>query len=155
MAYIISGLDGNVFAHLFGKDEHYLAAHRAVRVRAETASRYPDRIALRDVPEGENAILINHVYQSAESPYFGTHAIYIHEGAITPGLYVDQIPDYLATRLLSLRAFNDQHRIMTADVTPGHEAERLILQLLDRPDTRYIHAHSARFGCYLCLIERS
>lgn len=155
MAYTIRGLNSSAFTHLFGQDENYLARHLARRMRADKNSGFPDRIALRDVPEGEYAILINHAYQPAETPYFGRHAIFIHEGCTSQGVYQDEVPPYLTTRLLSLRAFNTAHMIIAAEVTPGSEAEGVIFQMLRQPETAYIHVHSARFGCYLCVIERS
>lgn len=155
MAYTIRGLDSREFTHLFGQDERYLALHLAVRKRADKNAGFPDRIALRDVPEGEYAILVNHAYQPAATPYSGRHAIYIHEGCTTQGVFQDEVPAYLTSRLLSLRAFNTAHMIIAAEVSPGSEAEPLILQMLRQPETAYIHVHSARFGCYLCVIERS
>ncbi|WAH62105.1 DUF1203 domain-containing protein (plasmid) [Pseudomonas silvicola] len=76
MHYIISGLNSSDFAHLYGKDDEYLAQYSARRVLASQASALPDRIGLKDVPPGAHAILLNHTYQPAQSPYQGKHAIF-------------------------------------------------------------------------------
>lgn len=80
MNYRISGLKAEPFAHLYGQSESYLKKHNAIRQTVECYPGYPDRISLCDIPVGETALLINHIYQPADSPYFGTHAIYIREG---------------------------------------------------------------------------
>ncbi|OON41447.1 hypothetical protein BTJ39_05680 [Izhakiella australiensis] len=154
MNYTVLGLDSSEFTHLYGQSDDYLAAHQAVRVKAQSESDYPDRIALRNVPVGENAILVNHVYQPAKSPYFGRHAIFIHEGASGQGRYENEVPEYLFTRQISLRAFNEAHMIIAAHVAEGADVENLIFQLFANAQTSYIHAHSARFGCYMCAIKR-
>jgi hypothetical protein len=154
MHYIISGLNSSDFAHLYGKDDEYLAQYNARRVLASQASALPDRIGLKDVPPGAYAILLNHTYQPAKSPYQGKHAIFIHEGCMQSGIFYNEIPEYLAKRQLSLRAFNLEHCIIAAELATGDEVEQTVLDLLQRPETVYIHAHSARFGCYLAAINR-
>lgn len=154
MHYVISGLKSSDFAHLYGRDDEYLAQHNARRVLASPDSALPDRIGLKDVPSGENAILLNHTYQPAQSPYHGKHAIFIHEGCIKSGLFYNEIPKYLAKRQLSLRAFNIEHCIIAAELATGEDIEPMVLTLLQMPETAYIHAHSARYGCYLAAIRK-
>ncbi|ORM67341.1 DUF1203 domain-containing protein [Pantoea rwandensis] len=155
MHYVISGLNSSEFAHLYGQDSDYLARHNARRVTADIHSALPDRIGLKDVPPGENAILLNHTYQPAQSPYHGQHAIFIHEGCTHSGVFNDEIPEYLAKRQLSLRAFNLEHCIIAAELATGYEVEQTVLALLQRPETAYIHAHSAQFGCYLARVSKT
>ncbi|KJV48723.1 hypothetical protein VH86_08905 [Pantoea sp. BL1] len=154
MHYIISGLNSSDFAHLYGQDDEYLAQYNARRVLASHNSALPDRIGLKDVPSGENAILLNHTYQPAQSPYQGKHAIFIHEGCTHSGLFHNEIPEYLAKRQLSLRAFNHEHCIIAAELVTDDAVEQTVLALLQRPETVYVHAHSARFGCYLAAIHQ-
>lgn len=85
MGFRIQGLNPEPFTHLFGKDEHYLKQHRALRISVDSYPGYPDRISLRDIPAGETAILINHTYQPADTPYHGSHAVYLWEGCNEQG----------------------------------------------------------------------
>lgn len=62
MGYIISGLKAGQFTHLFEQSESYLKRHGAVRPIVDNCPVYPDGISLRDIPAGETALLINHIY---------------------------------------------------------------------------------------------
>ena len=57
-------------------------------------------------------------------------------------------------RLLSLRAFDNDHMMVDADVVDGAEAEPVIERLLANARTAYVHAHYAKAGCYAARIER-
>ena len=133
MHYIISGLNSSDFAHLYGKDDEYLAQYNARRVLASQASALPDRIGLKDDPPGAHAILLNHTYQPAQSPYQGKHAIFIHEGCMQSGIFYSEIPEYLAKRQLSLRAFNLEHCIIAAELATGDEVEPTIFRSATAP----------------------
>jgi len=115
MKYKISGLNAGQFAHLFGQSDEYLRKHHAVRQTVECYPGYPDRISLCDIPVGESALLINHIYQPADTPYFGTHAIYIWEGCTRQGIYINELPEVLLSRTLSLRAYDGKHFLKEAD----------------------------------------
>ena len=58
-------------------------------------------------------------------------------------------------RLLSLRGFSADGSMVDADVVDGSDAEALIERLFADPAVAYIHAHSARPGCYLARIDRA
>ncbi|WP_437614939.1 DUF1203 domain-containing protein [Erwinia sp. V71] len=154
MQYKISGLNAAPFTHLFGQDEGYLKKHGAVRKTVESYPGYPDRISLCDIPPGETALLINHIYQPADTPYFGTHAIYVWEGCTEQGIYINRLPEVMMNRLLSLRGYDENHLIIQADICEGRSAEHLISQFFDDPAVSYIQIHNAKRGCYSCLAER-
>lgn len=154
MSYRISGLSPAPFAHLFGLSDDDLAKHGAERVTAHAANTYPDRIEMRDADVGETLLLLNHTYQTAHSPYHGTHAIYVIEGATQTYEAVDEVPEVMSRRLLSLRGFNDADKIADGRVVPGTEADATIRDMLRNEDIRYIHAHNAGHGCYSGLVER-
>ena len=58
-------------------------------------------------------------------------------------------------RTPSLRAFDTEGLIVTADLVEGRQAEGLIQQLLANPKVDYIQAHYAKYGCYAARIERA
>ncbi|MBF9043010.1 DUF1203 domain-containing protein [Rhodobacterales bacterium HKCCE4037] len=155
MHFRIRGLDPAPFTHLYGLSDADLAAHGAERYIADAPNSLPDRITMRDAEPGEAMILLNHTYQPATSAYHGTHAIFVKEGATETYDAVDEIPPVMAHRLLSLRGFDEGHKIADGRVVPGSEAAKAIRDMFANPAIRYIHAHNAGHGCYSGLVERA
>ena len=155
MAYRITGLSPEPFRHLFGLSDAELAAQGARRCIANATPGFPDRVEMRDARPGESLILVNHVHQPADTPYRSAHAIFVREGADAPYDRVNEVPDVLRVRMLSLRAFDTDHMMVDADLVDGREVEALIARLLADPRTAYIHAHYAKPGCYAGLIARA
>lgn len=155
MNYRITGLSPEPFRHLFGLPEAELAKHSAKRYVADAKPGFPCRIEMRDAEPGETLLLVNHVSQAADTPYRATHAIFVREGATKTFDEVNQVPDVMRTRLLSLRAFGADGMMIDADVAEGAEIEPLIERLLGNPRVSTIHAHNAKRGCYSGRIERA
>lgn len=154
MTFRITGLSPSPFAHLFGQPDETLAAHGARRHVVTAKPGFPDRIALRDAEIGESVLLLNHVHQPADTPYRASHAIFVAEAGGTAYDRVGEIPEALAIRPLSLRAFTADGDMIDADLAEGASLEPTILRLLANPATAYIHAHFAKRGCYAARIDR-
>lgn len=155
MTYRITGLDAAPFRPLFGLSDVELFRRGVHRVVVREAHSAPDRIELRDAEPGESVLLLNHVYLDVNSPYRGAHAIYVREWAETTFDGVDQIPDSLQRRLISLRAFDADGMMVDADVIDGAALAGLIGRFFDRQDVAFLHAHHARRGCYAARVERA
>ncbi|TZG27804.1 DUF1203 domain-containing protein [Sphingomonas montanisoli] len=155
MSFRLSGLDPAPFRHLYGLTDEALAEHGARRYVVDTAPGFPDRVEMRDLLPGEHAILINHVHQPADTPYRASHAIFVREGARTAWSEIDTIPHALRIRPISLRAFDDDHEMVDADLIDGCDIEALITRFLANPDVAYLHAHYAKRGCYAARIDRA
>jgi hypothetical protein len=155
MALRILGLSPAPFVHLYGLPDAELATRGVIRQRVDEPHSAPDRIELRDAEPGEAVLLLNHEYQSADSPYRGCHAIFVREGATRQFDAVGEVPDALRRRLLSVRAFDAAGMMVDADVVEGTALEGLAERLLDDPRVAYLHAHHARRGCYAARIERA
>lgn len=155
MAFRIRGLDPAPFQHLFGLTAEELAIYGAIRYTVEERHSAPDRIELRDAEPGETVLLINHEYLSGDTPYRGRHAIYVREGAEHAFDEVDDVPDAMRRRLISLRAFDATGMMIDADVVEGAELETLIDRLFSDRHVAFLQAHHARRGCYAALIERA
>lgn len=155
----ISGLNPQPFAHLRGLSDDALVPHHVVRYVADAKPGFPDRVLMRDAEPGERLLLVNHEHLPVDSPYRSRHAIFVLEDALAGGSApyraVNEVPDVLRPRLLSLRAFDARHMIVDADVVDGRQVEALIERLLSHDEVRYIHAHFAKRGCYAGLIERA
>jgi hypothetical protein len=98
--------------------------------------------------------LLNHVCQPADTPYRATHAVFVVEGAENTYQRVNEIPDVMRTRLLSLRAYDAAGMMLDADVVDGRNVESVIIRFFQSPDVAYIHAHNAKYGCYSGRIDR-
>lgn len=155
MPFIVRGLDPAPFAPLYGLSDAALAARNARRVVADAAPGYPDRIELRDARPGETLLLVNHEHQPHPTPFRASHAVFVLEGATEPATFLDEVPDPLRTRPISLRAFDADHDMIDAELVDGAGLARLINRFLARPEIAYLHAHYARRGCYAALIERT
>ncbi|WP_075655250.1 MULTISPECIES: DUF1203 domain-containing protein [Pseudochrobactrum] len=154
MDFRITGLSPEPFRHLFGLPDHELKQHRALRVFAEDRG-YPDRIEMCEAEIGESLLLLNHVCQSAETPYYATHAIYVRENAVAAYDQINEVPSVMRTRLLSLRAYNATGMIIGAEVVQGTDIEAAIERLFSDQNAAYIHAHNAGRGCYSGRIDRA
>ncbi len=155
MSYRITGLPSEPFQHLFGLSEVDLAARGAKRYIADAKPGFPDRIEVRDAEPGESVLLVGYVHQSADTPYRASHAVFVREGASRTYDRIDEIPDALRSRVLSLRAFDAGHMMIDADLVDGDALERGIERFLAKPEVAYLHAHYAKRGCYAARIERA
>jgi len=154
MRFRISGLPAEPFAELFTLSDEALSQRRAVRVVADGAHGYPCRISLTDAEPGQSLILLNYEHQPADSPFRSNHAIYIREGEQQYDR-VDDVPDQLRRRLLSVRGFDQQGMLRDADVTQGTALESVIERLFADENIAYLHVHIARPGCYAARVDRA
>ncbi len=154
MHFRISGIDPAAFQHLFGMSDDELAAHRAKRYTADSKPGFPCRISLEDAAPGETVILAPFTHQTAATAYQASGPIFVRESAQLRFEAYDFVPEQLAIRLLSLRAYDKDGMIIDADVVEGVELERQIERFFGNAETSYIHAHFARRGCYAARIDR-
>ena len=154
MSYVISGLPLADFQPLFGLSEAELAARNILRMTVTAKPGFPCRITLDDAEPGETVLLLNHEHQRAATPYRAAHAIFVREAAAETREVRDSVPDSLATRLLSVRAFDAAGMMTDADVVEGADLEPLIARMFEDKAVAYLQAHNARRGCYAARIER-
>lgn len=154
MTYRIEGLAPEAFESLFSMTDGELAARNAVRVTADSPTGYPCRVSLEDAAAGEELVLLNHVSNDVPTPFRTAYAIYVRKDA-RPASYVDEAPDYLARRMLSLRGFDSAGMLKHGTIAHPGEADAQIRALFERNDIATIHAHNAAYGCFLARIERN
>ena len=155
MSFRTTGLSPEPFRNLYGLSDQELALHGGKRYVADKTPGFPDRIEMRDASIGEKLLLLNHVCQPANTPYRATHAIFVREGAKNAYDRVDEIPEVMRARLLSLRAYDAEGMMLDADVVDGREIEAVISRFFLSPQVAYIHAHNAKRGCYSGRIDRA
>lgn len=155
MSFVIAGLDPAPFRPLYGLDDAALAGLGVVRVIADSKPGFPCRVTLEDAEPGESLLLLNYEHLPVANPYRSRHAIFVREGAETLARHMDEIPEQLAARLLSVRAF-DRYAMMTnADVVDGKDLETTINRFFDDPATEFLHVHNAKRGCFAARVDRA
>ncbi|HET9036661.1 MAG TPA: DUF1203 domain-containing protein [Myxococcaceae bacterium] len=155
MAFRVVGLPSSLFRSLYGLPEKELA-EQGVEVRvADAPTGFPCRVSLRDAPVGSRMLLLNFEHQPANTPYRSRHAIFVQDGAeeVRPG--VNEVPEVLASRTLSVRAFDDAGQMVDAAVVNGREAGPAFERLLAVPGAAYLHVHNAGRGCYAARVDRA
>ena len=154
-AYRITGLPIADFQPLFGLDDAALRTRNALRVVADSKPGFPCRITLEDAEPGETLLLVNYEHQNAPTPYRSRHAIFVRESAKAEAVIENEVPPYLATRLLSVRAFDAEGMMVDADCVEGAALEPLIDRMFEEPRIAYLHVHNARRGCFAARIDRA
>jgi len=152
----ITGLDPKDFRDLFGKSDEELAAYGARRCIVDATPGYPDRVEMRDLEVGENALLVNYTHlEDPGSPYRSSHALYVREGATVAYDAIGQIPDVLRRRLLSVRAFDSHAMMLVADVIDGNELRAWIATTFENGAVDFIDVHNAKPGCFAARVRRA
>ena len=155
MGFQVVGLSSSLFQPLYGLSEQELA-ERGIEVKvADAPTGFPCRVSLRDAPVGARMLLLNFEHQPANTPYRSRHAIFVEDGAkeVHPG--VNEVPEVLARRTLSVRAFDEAGQMLDAAVVNGREAAPAFERLLAVPGAAYLHVHNAGRGCYAARVERA
>ena len=155
MSFRVLGLDPTPFRPLYGLSEQALADRGALRMVADAGPGYPDRVEMRHAARGEPILLVNFTHQAAETPYRSSHAIFVCEGAETRYDAVDEVPEVMRLRTLSVRAFDAAGMMVDADLVDGQDAGVLFDRMLSNPDADYLHVHYAKRGCYSGRVERA
>lgn len=154
MRFQISGLPLAPFQPLFGLSDEELARRHIVRRIADERPGFPCRVSLEDAQIGERLLLLNYEHLGVASPYRSSHAIYVRENAVEAHPQVNEVPDVLAIRLISLRAFDAEGMMRAADVVQGQELAPAIERMLGDSSVAYLHAHNAKPGCFAARIDR-
>jgi len=154
MAFRILGLSPNQFRPFFAMHDARLRQLGARRVIADNAL-MPCRVSMEHAQPGEELLLLNFEHQPANTPYRSTHAIYVRKLADRAYDAVDTVPDVLASRLLAVRAFDEHHMMIDAEVGGGDQATQMFERFLANPQTSYLQVHNARRGCYAARVERA
>ncbi len=99
-------------------------------------------------------LLVNYEHLAVANPYRSRYAIYVREDANEARPAVDEIPQALGIRLLSLRGFSAAGELLEADVAAGDALRVVIERMFANPAVAYLHAHNAKPGL-LCGAHRA
>ena len=151
----IKALNENAYAALMGLGERQLAAHHARWITADAKPGYPCRATLQEAEIGERVLLLPYAHLDVDSPYRASGPVFVRENAETVVPDINEIPEILTTRLLSVRAYDQQHFMIQAETTQGPELKSVIRKQLSNSDVAYLHIHNANPGCFNCAVYRA
>jgi len=154
-SFQLTGIDHEQFETLFELSDERLQEYGAVRRYVTSSPGYPCRISLKDAEIGEELLLLPYEHQPAASPYRASGPIYVRRGAKRRTLAVGEMPSYVTSRLISVRAYDAAHMIVAASVCEGTLVAREIEQVFNDPMVAYIHLHNAKRGCFSCRVNRA
>jgi len=155
MSFQIHALPYEPFAALFKLSDADLAQAGATRMVVDTKRGSPCRVSLTDAEPGETVVLVNFEHQPANSPYRASHAIFIRENAEQAFPRTGEVPEVLSSRLISVRAFDERHYMIAADVVEGSKLGEAIPAVLENPEVAYLHLHNAKPGCFAASATRA
>ena len=156
MSFRIRPLPLAPFRPLFDMDDDALLALGARRMVADGPHAAPCRVSLADAGPGESLILTSHRHLDAPaSPYRGEGPVFVREGAVEARPAAGEVPDMLARRLLSARAYDADWMMTDADVVEGRDLAGRLHAWFDDPAVAAVHLHTARRGCFMAAAERA
>jgi hypothetical protein len=125
------------------------SAGNKLSVQIDEEGGSPLRCCLRETRAGEKALLISYMPPGGTGGYAERGPVFIHAescgGYGTPSVY----PPGLRHRSQTVRAYNEQGRIADGVlVDDGEHAERVIEELLARPDVTLVQLRNVGYGCY-------
>lgn len=146
----IFGLPSARFSGLASLDAAALAARGVRRVVADSVPGYPCRVSLEDAAVGEELWLLSYVHHDVDSPYRASGPIYVRVGAREAALQPGELPACVRSRLVSVRAYDDRHLMVAAQVCDGAGAAEALEAVFADPRVAYAHLHNAKPGCFSC-----
>jgi Protein of unknown function (DUF1203) len=155
MNFQITALPATEFAPLFALSDAQLANHGALRMRVDRTPGFPCRVSLRDAEPGESVLLINYEHLSVAGPYRARHAVFVRQNALEARLAVNEIPQSLQIRLLSLRAYDQAGMMLDAEVMQGSELAPAIERMFAPSAVAFLHVHNAKPGCFAARVQRA
>ena len=155
MNFQIKPLQKSDFEHLFELSDAELAAHQACRQIVASNPGTPCRISMQDAEVGESVILFNYEHQPEDSPYKASHAVFIRENAEQARLAVNEVPEVIRSRIMSLRYFDKNHMMIDAEVVSGDAVASELSKAFERDEIAYVHLHNAKPGCFAGSVKRA
>ncbi len=155
MSFQIYPLLRKDFVHLFDLSDAELAAQKACHQVVATKPGTPCRVSMEDAEVGETVILFNYEHQPRNSPYRASHAVFVRENAKQAQLALNEVPEVIRCRMISLRYFDKNHMMIDADVVSGDAVAQELSTAFENNDIAYVHLHNAKPGCFVASVYRS
>lgn len=151
----VTAVPGERFDPLRALDDGALRARGARRVRVDGKPGFPCRVSLADAEVGEEVLLVSFTHHDVDTPYRSSGPIYVRLAAVTARPGVNEVPEMLRSRFLSIRGYDAAGMLVSAGLGEGRELEDHLERVFSDPRVAYLHLHNARPGCFNCRVDRA
>lgn len=119
----------------------------------------PCRSCLKRFVPTDTRILFSYNPDESNNPYNEIGPIFIHEDVCIPysdpQVFPPEIKNDKKNFPLTLRCYDNERRMVHAELLGERNVEDLIESLFNNSDIEYIHARNAEPGCFIAKIERA
>jgi Protein of unknown function (DUF1203) len=125
---------------------------------ADAEPGFPCRQCLQDAHVGDELVLVSYDPFDAgttSSPYRSASPIYLHAHSCTAPDVLDDLPQQLTRRRLSVRAFDRAAMMRDASVVDGDQLAAQIDAMFADHDVDHLQVHNAGPGCWAVRVERA
>ena len=151
--FLIKALPKESSHSLMQKSDEELKLSNALWLTVDTVPGYPCRVSLSEAKIGERVLALPFCHDDVSSPYRASGPIFVHENAESISLGINEIPNTLRHRLLSVRSYNADKIMIVAETLHGKHIETAIDTQFEKVDVNYIHIHNANPGCFSCSVH--
>ena len=155
MNFLISGRPMEPFSAFFKLSDEALKAHNAKRCVADSKPGFPCRVSLIEAEPGETVLLLPYVHQDVNGPYQSSGPIFVRENAKAASLGVNELPEVVKSRLMSVRAYSKDSLMLASAVVEGSGLVAQIAEFFANEEVAYLHLHNAKPGCFSCRVDRA
>lgn len=124
-------------------------------LRVDHQPGYPCRVSLRDAAVGERVLALQYTHHDVDTPYRSSGPIFIRERARAFYPEVNEVPEMLRNRELSLRGYDQDGMMIVAATTTGTQLEEALKEMFCDTTVGYVHIHNAAPGCFNCTAQRA
>ena len=149
MNFKINALSPEPFQRMFNSSDAELSDNNIVKQVVTEAGSTPCRVCFKDANIGDMVLLLNYQHMAEATPFKASHAIYVTEAAKQAFPQINTVPEMIHSRMISLRAFDQQHMMVEADLAQGLQVAEKISQMLDDQSVDYVDLHFAKQGCFV------
>jgi hypothetical protein len=121
---------------------------------ARPADSAPCRHCLRITKPGEHLIVFAYQPFTSVGPYAEVGPVFVHAAACEAYTYRDTFPEDFRKRVLTMRGYNAEGAIETAELSEPGNPEATIERLFSNERVSFIHVRNPAWGCYDFRIDR-
>ena len=154
-SFLITGLPVEQFSGFFAMSDEELSLHNGRRCVADSKPGFPCRVSLVDAEPGETLILVPYQHHAVNGPYQSSGPVFVRERAKPAELNVNELPEVVKHRLISVRAYSEDAWMLASAAVEGRDLERQIADCFANEKVAYLHLHNAKPGCFSCRVDRA
>ena len=124
------------------------------RLKVQTGVAAPCRLCLRITQPDEPVIVFAHRPFPSTGPYAESGPVFIHATSCEQYTDVEQFPQAFRSRCLTMRGYNREGTIETAELSTPGDPEASLARLFAVTRVRFVHVRNPAWGCYDFQVDR-